>query len=240
MTHLFLSRASLRRNTAVAAIAPILLPEDGNDRVNATHRLVWTMFADQPDRRRDFLWRDETPRSGRLGRVFYVLSARPPADRLGIFDIETKPFEPALAAGDRLRFRLRANPVFNDPKPGQRRGKRVDPVARALAKVPEEERAAQRYTVTVEAGHRWLTAQGERAGFALVTDAATGLPRVAVDGADWRVVPRGRGRGPMSFGILDFEGEIELRDPAMFHETLARGFGKAKAFGCGLMLIRRP
>jgi CRISPR system Cascade subunit CasE len=239
MTPLFLSRASLRRDAAVGAIAPILLPKDGNDRVNATHRLVWSLFADHADRRRDFLWREEGRSANRSGRKFYILSTRPPADRLGIFDLETKPFEPALTAGDRLRFDLRANPVTSELKPGAKRGKRVDPVARALAKLAPEERAQRRHDIMLEIGRRWLAAQGERAGFALTTDPASGRPRLAVDGADWRVLARGKDRGPISFSVLDFEGEILLRDPAVFLAALARGFGKAKAFGCGLMLIRR-
>src|SRR3546814_571573 len=127
---------------------------------------MWSMFADHPDRRRDFLWREEAARSGRLDRVFYILSPRLPVDRLGIFEMQSKPFELALAPGDRLRFRLRANPVVSEPKPGQRLGKRIDPVARALAKLPTKERAAQRHAVTVETGRQWLAGQGVRAGFA--------------------------------------------------------------------------
>ncbi|WP_243641924.1 type I-E CRISPR-associated protein Cas6/Cse3/CasE [Rhodovulum steppense] len=41
------------------------------------------------------------------------------------------------------------------------------------------------------------------------------------------------------FGILDLEGRIEVTDPEALLARLARGFGRAKAFGCGLMLIRR-
>jgi CRISPR system Cascade subunit CasE len=42
-----------------------------------------------------------------------------------------------------------------------------------------------------------------------------------------------------SFGVLDFAGLIEVADPSVFVARLGQGFGKAKAFGCGLMLIRR-
>jgi len=34
-------------------------------------------------------------------------------------------------------------------------------------------------------------------------------------------------------------GALEIADPAAFLARLAQGFGRAKAFGCGLMLIRR-
>jgi CRISPR system Cascade subunit CasE len=32
---------------------------------------------------------------------------------------------------------------------------------------------------------------------------------------------------------------LEVQAPHVFVRALHRGFGKAKAFGCGLMLIRR-
>lgn len=239
MTTLFLSRAALRREAPVAALAPVLLPDDGDARVNATHRLIWSLFADAPERSRDFLWRDESGGGGRLGQRFYILSARPPEDRLGLFDIESRRFEPRLAKGDRLRFSLRANPTVAAKQPGAKRGKRIDPVARELAKLPKEKRAERRYEITTEVGQTWLANQGERAGFMLPADPTTGRPRLSVDGANWRVVPRGKGRSPMSFGVLDFEGELEVSDPDAFLATLPQGFGKAKAFGCGLMLIRR-
>ncbi len=43
----------------------------------------------------------------------------------------------------------------------------------------------------------------------------------------------------MTHGVLDLEGEIEVTDPAAFATALAQGFGRAKAWGCGMMLIRR-
>jgi CRISPR system Cascade subunit CasE len=38
---------------------------------------------------------------------------------------------------------------------------------------------------------------------------------------------------------VDFEGTIEITDPGIFVEALFTGIGPAKAFGCGLMLVRR-
>ena len=37
---------------------------------------------------------------------------------------------------------------------------------------------------------------------------------------------------PATFGVLDFEGLIEVTDPRLLLSRLADGFGKAKAFGC--------
>jgi hypothetical protein len=85
MTDLFLSRVSLRADPHVATLAPILFDAAGRHRSEASRRLVWTLFADREDRRRDFLWREDD-----AGR-FYVLSSRPPDDRHQIFNVETKP-----------------------------------------------------------------------------------------------------------------------------------------------------
>ncbi|NVN31737.1 type I-E CRISPR-associated protein Cas6/Cse3/CasE, partial [Endobacter medicaginis] len=73
--------------------------------------------------------------------------------------------------------------------------------------------------------------QGGEAGF-------EPLGGVAVDGYERRRVPRASGP-PAVFGVLDFDGELRVTDPARFLARLAGGFGRARAFGCGLMLIRR-
>ena len=68
MTELFLSRVSLRTDPSVATLAPILFDAAGRHRSEASRRLVWTLFADSEDRKRDFLWREDD------ARRFYVLS----------------------------------------------------------------------------------------------------------------------------------------------------------------------
>jgi CRISPR system Cascade subunit CasE len=57
MSELWLSRARLRRDAPVAALARLLVPEAASAFPAAAHHLVWSLFADGPERRRDFLWR---------------------------------------------------------------------------------------------------------------------------------------------------------------------------------------
>ena len=54
-------------------------------------------------------------------------------------------------------------------------------------------------------------------------------------------LPRQKGRREAyaKFGILDLSGTLRVNDPAAFIARLGTGFGRARAFGCGLMLIRR-
>lgn len=215
-------RARLRRDTSVAALAPLLLPDDGSARVLAAHRLVWSLMPPDPDARRDFLWREEAP-----GR-FLVLASRPPGSS-ALFDVEAKPFEPALAAGDRLRFVLRANPTVSGSVT-EGRGARHDVVMHALRAVSQPDRAAARPMLAQREGAAWLDRVGQRHGFAVE-------PGLRADGYQMLRLPRA-GRA-IRLGTLEYEGVLQVTDPAAFVAGLAAGFGRAKAFGCGLMLVRR-
>ena len=228
MTALWLTRARLRQDASLAALAPVLLPRDADARTGMAHRLIWTLFADDAGRSRDFLWREDEP-----GR-FMALSRRPPAAQAErLFALQTRAFAPALRVGDRLGFLLRANPTIDHAVPGRaRRSLRSDVVMDALRPLPKgRQRQETRPQVIQQAGAAWLDRIGQRAGFA---------PRqVHADAYDQLRIPRASGSMPISISTLDLEGVLEVTDPALFAERLAAGFGRARAFGCGLMLIRR-
>jgi CRISPR system Cascade subunit CasE len=230
----YLSRVSLRRDAPVAALAPVLLPSDPSARAGVAHRLLWALFADAPDRTRDFLWREMGGGGlvpGRSG--FMVLSSRKPVDAHGLFEVESREFAPALARGDRLGFSLRANPVVTRRNPATGKAGRHDVVMDRLRAVPRHERAEARLRHAEGAGRDWLAAQGERSGFRV----AAGSLRV--DGYEQLRIEHDRERGLVRISVLEMEGILEVVDPEAFVPALGRGFGKAKAFGCGLMLVRR-
>ena len=220
----YLSRATLRRDASAASLLPLLRPSESGSQ-HTGHHLVWSLFADTPDRRRDFLWR-ETP-----GGTFYLLSARRPMNNHNLFRLdEPKVFAPALVAGDRLRFSLRANPVVRRTDSCGRSAKH-DVVMDTLRRSTDARRETRLKTVR-ERGAAWLAGQGRGAGFEV--DEA----ELSIDGYQQHRVPRRDGR-PMRFSTLDIEGVLRVRDPALFLNAVLRGFGSAKAYGCGLMLIRR-
>ncbi|MBX6332794.1 MAG: type I-E CRISPR-associated protein Cas6/Cse3/CasE [Gemmatimonadaceae bacterium] len=251
MSPLYFTRASLCRTAPARALRSMLLPSDDSARLMAGHKLVWTLFGDSPERARDFLWR-EADRG-----VYYLLSRRVPVDRHGLFELdEPKPFAPALAAGDRLAFTLRVNAtVARGGGPG-RRGKPCDIVMDALHSIDRTARRAARARVIREAARRWLVAQGTKSGFSLAAaDPAAEIDRTGGDGPDGgrdgddggtllrvlghRTMRIDRQGSLAAVGVLDLEGVLVVQDPDCFLEAVARGFGRAKAFGCGLMLIRR-
>lgn len=220
----FLVRARLKSDASIASIATLLLPQDAARRAEASHRLLWSLFAGDPSARREFLWREES------AGTFYILSARAP-DENAIFDVEVKEFAPALAVGDRLRFSLRANATRAYKRPGARRSQRADVVMAALASLPTHERSSQRQAMIQEAGAAWLAGQGTKHGFELCA-----APRV--DGYNQWKIPRGNA-AKIAIATLDFDGILHITDASVFTAALTKGFGHAKAFGCGLMLIRR-
>jgi CRISPR system Cascade subunit CasE len=221
-----LARARLRRDLpAKKALARLLVPDEAGAQLGAAHHLVWALFADDGARRRDFLWRQTRPGE------FLILAARMPVDQHGLFSLEYKAFAPVLSRGQRLGFDLRANPVVStSPAPGER-GKRHDVVMHALSKVAPGERAAARNEAILEAGAAWLVRKGTAAGFGVDPE------RLNIDGYDRVRIPREEARA-VTFSTLTFQGVLTVNDPARFLASVLSGFGAAKGFGCGLMLIR--
>lgn len=219
---MFMTRLAISRKPSVQALNALLSPDDRGDRSDAHHRLLWTLFADHPDRQRDFLWREE--REGE----FLILSAREPVPTDLFERIEVKPFAPVLHSGDQLHFTLRANATRT------RKGKgRVDVVMDALYDLPPAQRAERRMQTASTEGAAWLARQGERNGF--------GLLHCDVTDYSVRALPAHKGvrKGQPQFGILDLQGLVQVTDPDAFVSVLQTGLGRAKAFGCGLMLVRR-
>ncbi len=225
---LYLARARLRRDASVAALAPLLLPENAHERALAAHRLVWSLMPPDAGAARDFLWREEGP-----GR-FMLLAARAPAPS-ALFDVCCKPFAPVLSKDDRLHFVLRANPTVARRVLG-RRSVRDDVVMHALHDLPDKReggRDVARPELILREGTAWLLRLGERHGFE--ADAA----RLAVDGYNVLRIPRAGRARPIQLATLEYQGVLSVTDPVAFLSGLAAGFGRGRAFGCGLMLIRR-
>jgi CRISPR system Cascade subunit CasE len=243
---LYLSRARLRHDAPLSALRDVLSGLDAT-RAAAAHRLIWLLFSDDPDRERDFLWREAEP------GVFYLLSERLPAPHELFHLDDARPFAPALAPGDRLHFVLRANATVARKREGAGmgvRGKRSDIVMDAIHALPTSERAGPRQQALPAVATRWLAAQGEKHGFEIAGRPAAEAWEIseddegrseALDVMGYRVLRIGRPRPlePLELGVLDLEGTLIVQDAPRFLAALAHGFGRGKAFGCGLILIRR-
>ena len=220
---LYLSRLTLNSAASASALMPLLNPRNPVQAVDAHHKLIWSVFSDSSARKRDFIWRYDG------GRRFFTLSSRPPVSSDLFLPPETKVFEPNLQPGDRLHYVLRTNAIRSH-KQESGRGKRVDIVMDLLRGIKLEDRAEKRDDLAQKAARTWLEKQGLQCGFHPVDTLAEG----------YRTLELGRRRNRNArFGILDLSGEIRITDPVTFVTAMAQGFGRAKAWGCGLMLVRR-
>ena len=75
----------------------------------------------------------------------------------------------------------------------------------------------------------WIKRRGDAHGYDLVSVEATGYR--------WNALPeKSRNAG---FSSMDYEGVLTIDNPELFAKMLVSGLGPSKAFGCGLMLIKR-
>jgi CRISPR system Cascade subunit CasE len=83
---------------------------------------------------------------------------------------------------------------------------------------------------------KWMINQGERHGFELVID-KNNQCKLQNSAYRWHSIKADRGK-KSGFSSVDFTGELEITDVEKLTKALFGGVGRAKAFGCGLMLVR--
>jgi CRISPR system Cascade subunit CasE len=199
------------------------------------HQWLWRLFPAPEGTPRDFLYRrrdvEDMPR-------FYVVSKRPAQQKSTAWNIQTRNYAPKLETGARLRFDLRANPVVTHGRDGKSR--RHDVVMHEKTRLLRERGLASwqdwqgedkplLYALVRETCETWLKSRAERLGFEVDEES------LAVDGYQQHSENNGR----LRFSTVDFSGELTVIDPVMFGVALRDGIGHAKAFGCGLLLVRR-
>jgi CRISPR system Cascade subunit CasE len=226
---MIITKAKLSRAPGTqGSLAKVLLAGTQGDR---NHGLVWSLFSGPAEgenvEARDFQFREAEP------GVFIIVSKRPPEDPHSLWTLESKPYEPALAIGDRLGFVLRANPAMAVPQPGEKRGKRVDAIMHAKSKLDDEARKAFGKDQAAVVGLEWLTKRGPNIGaeFDAGACSATGYSQIRI--------PRPKREKSIEFSEIEYAGALTVTDPAKLQAALFNGIGKAKAYGCGLMLVRR-
>lgn len=124
--------------------------------------------------------------------------------------VESKPYivSEHLEKGVRFAFDIEANPVSNRRSDNGKSNRTADRGKGARV--------------------RWLAEQGVRNGFTLVE----GTTRY-----DFDAIRLSRDKGASALVTVRYTGELEVTDVGTFRRALFNGIGKAKAFGCGLILL---
>ncbi|KNC11911.1 CRISPR-associated protein Cas6 [Klebsiella sp. RIT-PI-d] len=182
------------------------------------HQWLWALFPGGQERQ--FLYRREEMQGAFR---FFVLSQQPPAQS-DIFDVQHRSFVPALRVGQTLCFSLRANPTIC------KNGKRHDLLMETKRQVRGRVDGPDIWQHQQQAAQDWLMRQGDQNGFS--------LREVNVDAYRQQQVIRAKSRQMIQFSSVDYSGMLVVNDVALFLQRLVQGYGKSRAFGCGLMLIK--
>lgn len=215
----------------------------------ADHQWLWKFFPSNVDQTRDFIFRrhelEQMPR-------FYVVSQRPPTAFSEAWQVQSRAYDPQLQVGQRLSFQLRANPVItkkNDAGKSQRHDVVMQAKKQLLAEHglnkeakwadwKDESSKPLLYELVQKHSAVWLDGIAKRNGFEIaLTDEEEPQHKLQVD--TYEQSNAGKRDHNIRFSAVDFSGELLVSNPEQLHIALLNGIGHAKAFGCGLLLVRR-
>lgn len=227
---MYFSKVLLRRDAADLHQLANLVVRDGY----RAHQYLWRLFEGNEQQDRDFIFRHEDVDGL---PCFYIVSAREPMDNKGLWAIAAKEYSPQLVIGDQLAFRLRANPIVTRGTGMDSKTTRHDVVMDAKNKLKKDGIPKEQWPPLPEliqsAGFNWLTTRAEKLGFSVHKD------QVRVDGYQQHRLHKSKQSRPIRFSTLEFNGLLTVTDPERFRQTLYKGIGPAKGFGCGLLMVRR-
>ncbi len=230
---MYFSKITLKTNADRASFANALCSNTYKE-----HQILWKLFDTDPTAKRDFIYRYEPQRNT---PAYYMVSKRKPVDNDHVWKIETKNYAPIITTGQHFAFILRVNPVIT------KHGKHHDAVMhekhRMGYKNMEVQLRPSSQEIVETAGLKWLTSRAEHSGFS-IKDSAIRIdgyqPHTSgIKGGGIKSKGSKRGKKEIRYSTMDYRGVLTVTDPEKFNKTLMQGTGKAKAFGCGLMLIRR-
>ncbi len=180
------------------------------------HRALWSLFPDvERGAASPFLYHMESINLATGAQVLMQSSMKPIANSVFARLMATKPFIANFQIGQPLIFQLLANPI----KCISNKHDKVNKKNQGKCRVPlikEQEQSA------------WLERKFSQAVNMNSLNITNHTPLYFRKGnRAGKIVP------------VHFEGIIEVNDVAKMDDVWRNGIGPAKAFGCGLLLVRR-
>ncbi len=197
------------------------------------HKKIWELVSRNENQKRNFLYRVEYDAYQNIKHI-YLLAPNQISFQKNIKIAVSPRYQPQIETGEFLFFKLRANPIIKRKENGKAKEYSLVMDAKHQFKKNGKNYQERFYLdeLIYDVGMKWLIRKGEQHGFSVKQF------EVKIDNdREYHVTPTGKG----SFMIrtLDFEGALTVVDPRLFVDVLYKGVGSAKAFGCGLMLVRR-
>jgi CRISPR system Cascade subunit CasE len=177
------------------------------------HRVLWKLFPHRSGYNRDFLFRVEKQTKAFGTEIIMQSKEKPATEKSGAMIIATREYHVNLRKGQRLRFRLRANPIKTITDERGRFNRKGKPKKCRVPLIKEVDQKA------------WF--ERKVGGF--------GSVEVLII---HREVPtyfrKDREQRAGKIQTVLYDGIISINNPETFLDAQKMGIGPAKAFGCGL------
>lgn len=201
--------------------------------VYSLHKKIWALVSRNKNQKRDFLYRVEYDAYQNIKHI-YLLAPNQISSKNNIRIAVSPRYQPQLETGEFLYFKLRANPIIKRKENGKAKEYGIIMDAKH-----QFNKGGQNYReqfsldeLIYDVGMKWLIRKGEQHGFSVKQFEI----RINND-REYSVKPLGK--QAFTLRTLNFEGKLKIVDADWFKKALFEGIGSAKAFGCGLMLVRR-
>lgn len=221
---MYLSKVSFQASQQ----AKQLLLGFGGKGVYSDHQILWQLFTEEAQR--SFLFRQEQKEGA---KTFFVLSTVEPTVDNSVFRVQSKLFMPKLQSGQRLSFKLKANPtVCVTDEHGKSKRHDVMMHAKRMAKDRGIEDNEEIRLLMEQAAQEWLANPKRLDSWGFTLDF---LPEVQTY---LQHSSNKSHKDKIHFSSVDYQGVLTVKDPEIFLSQLEKGFGRAKSLGCGLMLVK--
>lgn len=203
------------------------------------HRQLWRLFPGEEREtrqsseqdRQGFLYRVESHRVGRPA-ILLLQSRRAPTRSDGLILHGSREIRPMPSAKQRLAFLLTANPTRTVvDEQGADKPHKLERHAEKQAKRPDRKSHAPSCRVPL------IKEDEQRAWLVRKLAGAASLEGADILQHEPLYFRKGRAAGKLV--TCTFEGVLRVDEPECLARLLENGIGHAKAFGCGLLLVRR-
>jgi CRISPR system Cascade subunit CasE len=185
------------------------------------HQALWRLFPGCEQADREFLFRVEQLQKGIGAEVLMQSIIQPQSSEQSPVLLAQREYVLNIQNGQRLRFRLRANPIktIKDSSKGtvEKKGKTFTKTVRVPLLHEEQQQA-------------WL--ERKLQGFAQLETLIVQPEPVLY----FRKVKEGRSG---KIQTVMFDGVLTVLDAEALNREITQGIGAAKAFGCGLLSVAR-
>lgn len=186
------------------------------------HQDLWTLFPDQDDKTRNFLFRVEQQQAGVGATILMQSEIAPSAGNEDINLSNMREYPLTVVKNQQLRFLLIANPIKTIKDQQERKNKKGVIKSNRVPLIKEEDQ------------QNWIERK---------LQASVQLDSLLIRPCSPLYFYKNNKQTSKGYGgkivPIAFEGILTVKEPDEFIEQIKQGIGPAKAFGCGLLSLAR-